>query len=257
MPSVVQAAALDGIEEFSHVWLIWDFHENTNSTTVLAKTKKARGDANSSKGDEGKSRNGSKVKQVKAKIHPPGLSGAKVGLFATRTPHRPNPIGLSLCRLISVEGKGDRRDTLILGGADIVDGTPILDVKPYLAHDRIDGDGRGEGALLRVPAWCTARTDSSLLREVRFEPVAEEALRMSLETIPNGDDGMRFYRGSGDAFDLRSAISEALLLDIRSVHQGRGKSGEGQQYRMRLDALEITFGTFETHVLVTGISLYH
>ena len=106
---VIQPTALDGLETFSHVWLLYDFHENTNA----AKLSQQNGHA----------------PQLKAKVHPPGLSGEKIGLFATRTPHRPNPIGLSVARLLEVRG-----DTLVLGGADLIDGTPILDVKPCKAH---------------------------------------------------------------------------------------------------------------------------
>jgi tRNA-Thr(GGU) m(6)t(6)A37 methyltransferase TsaA len=88
--------SLAGLSEFSHVWLICWFHLNTN-------------------------------KSFHPKIHPPRLRGGKIGVFASRSPHRPNPIGLSLAKLEKVEG-----DTLYLSGIDLIDGTPILDVKPYL-----------------------------------------------------------------------------------------------------------------------------
>ncbi|MBI2387958.1 MAG: tRNA (N6-threonylcarbamoyladenosine(37)-N6)-methyltransferase TrmO [Elusimicrobia bacterium] len=88
--------SLAGLERFSHVWLISYFHLNTNKT-------------------------------VRPKIHPPRLKGESVGLFASRSPHRPSPIGLSLARLVRIEGA-----TLHLAGIDLVDGTPILDVKPYI-----------------------------------------------------------------------------------------------------------------------------
>lgn len=88
--------SLAGLEKFSHVWLLSWFHLNTNKT-------------------------------FHPKIHPPRLKGGKVGIFASRSPHRANPIGLSLARLERVEG-----DTLYLSGIDLIDGTPILDIKPYL-----------------------------------------------------------------------------------------------------------------------------
>eukprot|EP00057_Strongylocentrotus_purpuratus_P022748 XP_011677222.1 PREDICTED: nef-associated protein 1 [Strongylocentrotus purpuratus] len=65
---------------------------------------------------------------TKAKVKPPRLDGKKVGVFASRSPHRPNPIGLTLARLDKVEG-----DTLYLSGMDMIDGTPVLDVKPYVS----------------------------------------------------------------------------------------------------------------------------
>ena len=88
--------SLNGLERFSHVWLISYFHLNTNKT-------------------------------VRPKIHPPRLKGESVGLFASRSPHRPSPIGLSLARLVEVKGA-----TVYLAGIDLVDGTPILDLKPYI-----------------------------------------------------------------------------------------------------------------------------
>ena len=310
LPTVVQAAALEGIEGFSHVWLIWDFHENTNSTAVVdagvGKGGRRGGRGGGSSGENSGAGAGAgasgRLRQVKAKIHPPGLQGKKVGLFATRTPHRPNPIGLSLCRLVRVEGSGDGRDTLVLGGADIVDGTPILDVKPYLGHDRIGRplapssseaplpssssssetssetsseapSSSSTGGGLRVPEWCASREDASLIREVRFDDAAEMGLRQALlledgtagsgasaggsttGAATAGAGGMRFYRGAEELMELREAIRQALLLDIRSVHQGRGRHGQGQRYAMRFDALEITFQTFETHVLVATCKL--
>lgn len=67
------------------------------------------------------------LKGFKGKIKPPRLNGLKWGALATRTPHRPNPIGLSLCKIVKVED-----GCILLGGADIVDGSPVLDIKPYV-----------------------------------------------------------------------------------------------------------------------------
>jgi len=100
--------SLAGLERFTHVWLISYFHLNTNKT-------------------------------VRPKIHPPRLKGESVGLFASRSPHRPSPIGLSLARLVAVKGS-----TIHLAGIDLVDGTPILDVKPYIPEwDSVPGAGAG------------------------------------------------------------------------------------------------------------------
>ena len=66
-------------------------------------------------------------KAVKAKVKPPRLDGAKVGVFASRSPHRPNPIGLTLAKLDGIVG-----NTLLLSAIDLLDGTPVLDIKPYV-----------------------------------------------------------------------------------------------------------------------------
>ncbi len=93
--------AFEGLAEFSHVWVIFVFHENQSVR-------------------EGRP-------TVKTKVHPPRLEGKAVGVFATRSPHRPNPIGLSLVRIEKIEGR-----RLSIFGLDLIDGTPVLDLKPYL-----------------------------------------------------------------------------------------------------------------------------
>lgn len=88
--------SLQGLEKFSHIWILFYFHLNQSA-------------------------------RFHAKVHPPRLGGEAMGLFATRTPHRPNPIGLSLVEISSVE-----KDGVWVRGVDIVQGTPVLDIKPYL-----------------------------------------------------------------------------------------------------------------------------
>jgi tRNA-Thr(GGU) m(6)t(6)A37 methyltransferase TsaA len=99
-------AALVGLEEFSHIWIIFHFHKNSN-------------------------------KVYSAKIRPPRLEGEKIGVLATRSPHRFNPIGLSLVRLEKIE-----KDSLLISGVDLIDGTPVLDIKPYIHEYDSSGDSR-------------------------------------------------------------------------------------------------------------------
>ncbi|XP_063313327.1 tRNA (adenine(37)-N6)-methyltransferase [Pelobates fuscus] len=87
-----------GLEEFSHVWILFVFHKNGRLS-------------------------------FKAKVKPPRLNGAKTGVFSTRSPHRPNAIGLTLARLEKVEG-----GTLYLSGIDMIEGTPVLDIKPHISE---------------------------------------------------------------------------------------------------------------------------
>ena len=84
-------------------------------------------------------------KGFKGKIKPPRLNGQSMGVLATRTPHRPNPIGLSLCRIESV-----LRNAVLLSGADLVDGTPVLDVKPYVPFCEAIADSV-------APSWVSVR----------------------------------------------------------------------------------------------------
>ena len=96
--------ALRGIEEYSHIWLLWEFSE-------------------------------CKDKEWTPTVRPPRLGGNKrMGVFATRSPFRPNSIGLSSVKLIAVEKTDEYGAVLKIGGADLLDGTPIYDIKPYLPY---------------------------------------------------------------------------------------------------------------------------
>ena len=103
-PEFRNPEALQGIEGFSHLWLIWEFSGNRR---------------------EGWS----------PTVRPPRLGGnVRMGVFATRSPFRPNPIGLSCVRLDRVEWDGPRGPVLHVLGADLMDGTPIYDIKPYVPY---------------------------------------------------------------------------------------------------------------------------
>lgn len=97
------AEALRGIEGYSHLWLLWGFHNNRRA-------------------------------EWSPTVRPPRLGGnRRVGVFATRSPIRPNPIGLTAVRLLRVEKTGEGM-VLVVAGADMQDGTPIYDIKPYIAY---------------------------------------------------------------------------------------------------------------------------
>lgn len=96
--------ALRGIEKFSHLWLIWSFSET-------------------------------KCETWRPMVRPPRLGGnARVGVFATRSPFRPNAIGLSCVELLAVRGEEGKGMVLEVAGADLLNGTPIYDIKPYLSY---------------------------------------------------------------------------------------------------------------------------
>ena len=102
-PEYRVAEAVRGLSEFSHVWLLWEFSE-------------------------------AKRESWSPTVRPPRLGGnRRVGVFATRSPYRPNPIGLSSVRLLGVE-MTERGPVLRVAGADLLDGTPIYDIKPYVPY---------------------------------------------------------------------------------------------------------------------------
>lgn len=97
-------SAVRGLDGFSHIWLLWEFSENVDAGWSPT-------------------------------VRPPRLGGnTRMGVFATRSPFRPNPIGLSCVKLEKIDWECENAPRLIVRGADMVDGTPIYDIKPYLPH---------------------------------------------------------------------------------------------------------------------------
>ena len=118
-----------GLEDFTHVWLVFSFHLNTVG------------------------------KKKRLKIAPPSLGGRKVGVLGTRSPHRPNNVGFTVARLASVSYERGKA-VLVLEGTDLVDGTPVYDVKPYVkSYDAVEGSG--------VPEWIERGIE--VRRDVRWE----------------------------------------------------------------------------------------
>ena len=112
-PEYRNPEALRGIDGYSHLWLLWQFSEAVRDDWSPT-------------------------------VRPPRLGGNKrMGVFATRSPFRPNPIGLSSVRLLEVRQTKNEGTVLIVGGADILSGTPIYDVKPYLAFTDSHPDAIG------------------------------------------------------------------------------------------------------------------
>jgi tRNA-Thr(GGU) m(6)t(6)A37 methyltransferase TsaA len=165
---------VDGLEAFSHVWLLWWFHLNTH-------------------------------KAGKAKVLPPRLPPGtpKQGVLATRSPHRPNSIGLSLVKVISVEQTKDGGAIVTLGEVDLVNGTPIFDIKPYNPWC----DSVEPVAEVRLPDWLSKQEMRPL--SASFTSEAEAQLAELCSEEPEGSGGQP--RGT-EVHELRPATpSEATV----------------------------------------------
>ncbi|ETV91736.1 hypothetical protein, variant [Aphanomyces invadans] len=126
--------AMDGLSEFSHIWITFVFHANTNG-----KNARAHDGLLSSRTSH----------TFRAKISPPMLK-QRIGVFATRTPHRPNPIGITLAKIEKVDLA---TRSILVSALDLVDGTPVLDLKPYVPmYDSLPGS--------TVPDWIQASVQS-------------------------------------------------------------------------------------------------
>lgn len=113
VPTYRNADALRGLEEFDYLWLIWEFSANSHSANSLV-------------------------------VRPPLLGGnEKMGVFATRSPFRPNPLGLSSVRISHIAWDDSRGPVIHVHGADLMDGTPIYDIKPYVPYADSHPEARG------------------------------------------------------------------------------------------------------------------
>ena len=184
-PEYRNKEALRGIEGFSHLWLIFDFslsHREGWSPTV----------------------------------RPPRLGGNKrVGVFATRSPFRPNPLGLSCVELISVESDGENGDILIVGGADLVDMTPIYDIKPYLPYSDSKINATSGFAENEVHYLLEVVYDEEVLSAIPQEK--RQALIDCLADDPRPsyqDDKERIYTMTFAGYDVSFKVEDNVLTVV-------------------------------------------
>ena len=172
--------ALRGLEGFERIWLIWGFHAN----------RPAKG-------------------EWQPTVRPPRLGGnAAVGVWASRSPFRPNPLGLSCVELLRIEDLD-----LIVKGADLMDGTPIYDIKPYVSY----ADAFPEAA----SGFASAAPESSLKvvipENLPFTEEQRQTLRQVLSLDPRPAyqrDPERVYAMPFEGQDLRFTVSEEGILTV-------------------------------------------
>ncbi len=187
-PAYRDPEALRGIEGFSHLWLIWQFSENLRQAGDWSPT-----------------------------VRPPRLGGnVRMGVFATRSPFRPNALGLSCVRLLGIEKDAERGTVLRVGGADLMDGTPIFDVKPYVPY----ADAHPEALSGFAP-------DAGETLDVVFLPGTEEKIpaekREALRGVLANDPRPRYQNDPGRVYGLRFGgqnvkfTVDGDLLTVRGV----------------------------------------
>ena len=187
-PEYRNADAVRGLEDFSHIWLVWQFsgavRDNWSPT-----------------------------------VRPPRLGGnTRMGVFATRSPFRPNPLGLSSVKLEAIEHRPDVGPVLIVRGADLMDGTPIYDIKPYIPYADCHPDA-SEGF--------TGQTRMHLL-QVEFPPTL-------MAQVPEAD---------------RDALTGVLASDPRPSYQHDPE----RVYGMEFAGLEVHFRVDGEVLTVTDVS---
>lgn len=186
-PPYREPAALRGLEGFSHLWLVWVFHQAAG-------------------------------RPWSPTVRPPRLGGnRRMGVFATRSPFRPNPVGLSAVKLAGIEAAGPSGPVLRVRGADLVDGTPILDIKPYLPYADCIPEASGGFAPQPALAPLTVEISPALLE--RVPPERREALEAVLAQDPRPRyqaDPERIYGFTFAGLEVRFTV-EGERLTVREV----------------------------------------
>ena len=189
-PEYRNSAALRGLEGFSHIWLVWVFDQAVRA-------------------------------EWSPTVRPPRLGGnARLGVFATRSPFRPNPIALSAVTLAGMEKTREWGTVLRVRGADLMDGTPILDIKPYLPY----ADCRPEavGGFASAPAGETLAVECLPELWEKVPPQRREALRAVLALDPRPryqEDPGRVYGYGIAGLEVRFSV-EGGVLRVREILEG-------------------------------------
>lgn len=186
-PTYRNADALRGLEDFSHIWLVWRFSTGG--------------------GDE-----------WSPTVRPPKLGGnTRVGVFASRSPFRPNPVGLSCVKLDRVEETENHGTVLCVSGADLMDGTEIVDIKPYIPYADCHTDATGgfskDSTAPRLSVECPTEMLSVLPEEKR------KALIRVLELDPRPayqNDENRIYGFGFAGFEIKFSVNGDTLY-VREI----------------------------------------
>ena len=191
--------ALRGLEGYSHLWILWEFHQAVRE-------------------------------KWSPTVRPPRLGGnTRMGVFATRSPFRPNPIGLSCVRLVDIRRTEQYGTVLVVSGADMMDGTPVYDLKPYLpyadCHPEATG-GFAQEAMANRPPLKVNIPENCL---ARIPAARRSALIGALAQDPcpaYQDDPRRVYGLPFAGLDVRFTVAEGTLTVVEVTEYTKDGMGE-------------------------------
>ena len=181
--------ALRGMEDYSHLWIIWQFSEAVRS-------------------------------EWSPTVRPPRLGGTvRMGVFATRSPFRPNSIGLSCVKLIGLEETADKGTVIHVAGADLMDGTPILDIKPYVPYCDAHPEALGGFTTNAGDFLLKVEFPPELLSKFPEDKQAAVLDVLSHDPRPSYQaDSDRIYGLSFAGFDIRFTVENSVLY-VKEVTQ--------------------------------------
>ena len=187
-PDYRQPEAVRGLEGFDYLWLIWEFSENRDAKKSLT-------------------------------VRPPRLGGNKrLGVFATRSPFRPNNLGLSCVQIDRIENDPVKGPVIYVKGADLMDGTPIYDIKPYVTY--ADSHPEARSGFVDQSEWQELEVDIPETFQQQFTSTELSSLKRILALDPRPhyqDDPERVYGMSFGRYDVRFKVDGSSLSVIDCV----------------------------------------
>lgn len=182
-PEYRNAEALRGLEEFDYLWLIWEFSANRGDSGTWSPT-----------------------------VRPPRLGGnARIGVFASRSPFRPNGLGLSAARILRIERDGPEGPVIHVSGADLMDGTPIYDIKPYVTYADSRPDARS--GFVDANSWSTLEVIIPSEIATKLPEKARKMISGVLAQDPRPqyhDDPEKIYGMEFDGMDVRFRVHDGI-----------------------------------------------
>lgn len=190
-------ASTRALESFSHLWILFHFHDQKQNWKPM--------------------------------VTPPRLGGKKkVGVFASRSPFRPNPVGLSVVRLVDIS-KDPKSPWIKIAGADFVNQTPILDIKPYLPY-----------------ADCLQNADSGWLQEI-------PATRQQKKNVLWSKQAKHQLQQADNASYLKNLVDQVLELDPRPAHHIHTKKARAKGWQVSLADYDVRWISQDESFLITSI----
>ncbi|CAM3450332.1 tRNA (N6-threonylcarbamoyladenosine(37)-N6)-methyltransferase TrmO [Psychrobacter glaciei] len=218
-------AAFIGLEAFSHIWISWQFHHN-----YVDKTNHESKDKQVNKADS----------RFRPQVRPPRLGGnQKIGVFASRSMYRPSALGLSVVKFERIEIV-QGRVLLIISGADMIDGTPIIDIKPYVAYS---------DALAHAKSGFAPSAPTSLdvtITELAYHQFTQMVVNQQLYKEPSEPYTVAAVIDKVRTQLIRSDIDAIKALIAQDPRPAYRRAEVNKQFVMRYKSVDVSFQLIES-----------
>lgn len=232
--------AFVGLEHFSHLWLSWQFHHNYIKQ-AKAKQNETKGHSNERHNDQSDTANANST-TFRPQVRPPRLGGnQKVGVFASRSMYRPSALGLSVVKLERIEVI-EGRVLLMISGADMIDGTPIIDIKPYIAYSDAVADAKSGFATAALEKLVVQMTDTAKQQFMQIAHEQQQA-QQNADKQPSTHDSVLYHLQSRLIDADIERIKDLIAYDPRPAYR---RDEMNTTFIMRYKSVDVSFQLIES-----------